>query len=388
MNDKTLKFQNKLNQKYNNEYIVLEEYINQTTKIKVKHLKCNNEFYIYPKSFISSRHKGCNFCRLKNKTKTNEMFINEMYNLVGDEYKLLTKYNKSNIKVKIKHNICGYEYYVTPSHFLRGERCPKCYGKNRKTTCEWQNEMNSISNNEYEVLEDYINNRTPILTLHKKCGNIWKISPSNFKKGHRCPKCAAEIIAEKLSFSHDDICNKIYKIVGNEYKILDTYKNNCTKIRFIHNKCGYIYSSSVANFLKGNRCPHCKVGSKGEEIIKKYLLDNNIKFKREYYFNDLRGSKNKPLRFDFCILDNDDNIKMLLEYDGRQHYIYEKSSFISYEDFINTKKRDKMKNDYCIKNNILLLRINYNYYNDLENILKLIILEKDSETIRKFMIHK
>ena len=40
------------------------------------------------------------------------MFINEMYNLVGDEYKLLTKYNKSNIKVKIKHNIFKFDISV------------------------------------------------------------------------------------------------------------------------------------------------------------------------------------------------------------------------------------------------------------------------------------
>ena len=51
MNDKTVKFQNKLNARYNNEYLVLGEYINQDTKIKVKHKKCNNEFYINPKNF-------------------------------------------------------------------------------------------------------------------------------------------------------------------------------------------------------------------------------------------------------------------------------------------------------------------------------------------------
>ena len=69
MNDKTVKFQNKLNARYNNEYLVLGEYINQDTKIKVKHKKCNNEFYINPKNFLSSRSKGCNICRINNRTK-------------------------------------------------------------------------------------------------------------------------------------------------------------------------------------------------------------------------------------------------------------------------------------------------------------------------------
>lgn len=41
-------------------------------------------------------------------------------------YTFLEKYNKMHDKIKIKHNDCGNIYYVTPNHFLRGKRCPKC----------------------------------------------------------------------------------------------------------------------------------------------------------------------------------------------------------------------------------------------------------------------
>ena len=68
--------------------------------------------------------------------KTTEEFRAEMKILTGEEYTLLSEYEKDNVHVKVKHNICGNEYKVTPSHFLQGKRCPNCairYGeKNNK----------------------------------------------------------------------------------------------------------------------------------------------------------------------------------------------------------------------------------------------------------------
>ena len=46
------------------------------------------------------------------------------------------------------------------------------------------------------------------------------------------------------------------------------------------------------------------------------------------------GKKNKPLRYDFCILNEIGEIELLIEYDGRQHFIYEESSFISYNEYL------------------------------------------------------
>ena len=98
------------------------------------------------------------------------------------------------------------------------------------------------------------------------------------------------------------------------------------------------------------------------------------------------GKKNKPLRYDFCILNKIGEIELLIEYDGRQHFIYEESSFISYNEYLELINNDKRKNKYCLDNNIQLIRIKYSYYKESDNILKLIVLEKDSETIRKFLV--
>ena len=87
--------------------------------------KCDKDhvFEMAWNSFQSGRR--CPKCHGKFK-KEHEEFSNEVYSLVKDEYTLLSKYEKDSIHIKIKHNECGHEYTVTPSHFLQGRRCPKC----------------------------------------------------------------------------------------------------------------------------------------------------------------------------------------------------------------------------------------------------------------------
>ena len=244
-----------------------------------------------------------------------------------------------------------------------------------------------MGDNEYTSLGQYINNRTKILIKHNKCNHEWEISPSNFIKGHRCPKCATEKIIKKLSLGHEEFSKRLKLLNEPDYILLDEYISNTQKITFKHLTCGKTFTTLPSNFIRGNRCPHCKVGSKGEEKIKKWLNDNNLKYTKEYWFEDLRGDKEKPLRFDFAILNNDQNLKLLIEYDGRQHFVYEESSMFTEEDFKKLQEHDKEKNQYCIDNNISLIRIDYKNYNNIENILRSVILEEDSETIRKFAIH-
>lgn len=98
--------------------------------------------------------------------------------------------------------------------------------------------------------------------------------------------------------------------------------------------------------------------SVGEWKINKILKDNNINFKREFTFPDLLGDNGGRLRFDFGVLDENNQIQYLIEYDGIQHF---KPNCFGQEDyyFLLLKKYDKIKEEYCKKNNIRLIRIPY-----------------------------
>ena len=62
---------------------------------------------------------------------TTESFKNDISNQYGDEYSLLSEYKGSHIKVKMRHNICGNEYEVSPNKFRSGRKCPFCANKMR-----------------------------------------------------------------------------------------------------------------------------------------------------------------------------------------------------------------------------------------------------------------
>lgn len=97
--------------------------------------------------------------------------------------------------------------------------------------------------------------------------------------------------------------------------------------------------------------------SLGEERIVSILQQAKIKFKREYIFNDLKSLKQRPLRYDFALFDNNDKIFALIEYDGQAHFKYNKHFHKNYRDFKYRQELDLIKNEYALKNNIPLFRI-------------------------------
>lgn len=94
------------------------------------------------------------------------------------------------------------------------------------------------------------------------------------------------------------------------------------------------------------------IRSKGEFQIEQLLKEHNINFQREYSFDNLKDKLS--LRFDFAIFNNKNELLGLIEYQGEQHYC--KSNGFYSEDLI---KHDKMKIDFCNKNNIKLKHIIY-----------------------------
>lgn len=99
--------------------------------------------------------------------------------------------------------------------------------------------------------------------------------------------------------------------------------------------------------------------SKGEFQIEQLLKENNINYKKEYIFEDLVDIL--PLRFDFAIFDNENNLCGLIEFQGEQHF--QNSNGFYSEDLI---RHDKMKKEYCLKNNIKLIEIFYKRNYDLK----------------------
>ena len=98
--------------------------------------------------------------------------------------------------------------------------------------------------------------------------------------------------------------------------------------------------------------------SRGEIKICDILDMAGLKYIEEYSFPDLVSSSGRPLRFDFAVFDDNDEIDFLIEFQGIQHY-EAKSKFGGAQGLYRQKYNDTQKRDYCQKHGITLVAIPY-----------------------------
>ena len=98
--------------------------------------------------------------------------------------------------------------------------------------------------------------------------------------------------------------------------------------------------------------------SRGEIKICDILDAAGLVYKEEYTFPDLVSSSGRPLRFDFCVFDDNGDIDFLIEYQGIQHY-EAKSKFGGAKGLYQQKYNDTQKRKYCQEHGYTLIAIPY-----------------------------
>ena len=272
-------------------------------------------------------------------------------------YELLSKEYIDNQTKLLVRCPCGHEYEVRYASFQQGRRCKTC--RDNKYRTSYEDVKNFIESIGYELLSDEYKNENKKIKVRCNKGHEYETRLSSLKEGCRCKKCITHEIAKNKKHSYEYIKNYIedfgYELLSSEY--------DCDSEKIIL-KCpkGHIYNTATfASFRQGNRCPICRE-SRGEKEVKRTLDKLNVKYEQQYKFEDCKIKLCLP--FDFYLFD----YNILIEYDGQQHF--EIVDFYGGLDkFIDTKIRDTIKNEYCRKNNIRLVRIPYWDFNEIEMIL-------------------
>ena len=275
-------------------------------------------------------------------------------------YKLLSSEYKNN-QSKL-HMICdkNHDIYMTYSAIRQGKRCNVCARKEqgRKKILPYEYVKEYIESRGYKLLStEYTRNNKKLKLICDK-GHEYEASFAHFQRGNRCPKCAIEKSSERYRLDYNYVKSYIesygYKLISKEYIKSDI------KLDMICDK-GHECSINWDNFKYGKRCGTCKE-STGERKINEVLTKLNIKFQRQYGFEDCK--LHKLLLFDFYLPD----YNCCIEFDGEQHYEIIKH-FGGVDKFINTKIRDTIKTEYCKKNDIKLIRIPYWEINNIDKII-------------------
>lgn len=366
-----------------NAYEFLSDYRSTREKIIVKHVSCGYVWSVRANDLITECRKNrepCPKCSKKIPI-SNDEFKEKVFEIVGNEYIFIEEFIDYTTPIKIRHNAsCSHEYLVKPSVFLnRGNRCQKCYfDSRRKKQSEFEKEVFELTSVEYKVVGKYKSAVSKIEFLHdvEECGNIFSMNPSEFLNGQRCPECSRKNASLKMRKTHDVFVEDVINIHGDVFDFLSEYQSSLGSMFIRHKECGYEWNVPVANMLREriqgvSLCPLCSGGlSHGETSISNFLSELGITFIPQYTFDDCIYKL--PLRFDFGIVDEENILKFLIEYDGRQHF--EPIDYFGGElSLTRQKEKDQIKNKYCADNNIPLYRIPYWDFDNIEAILNEIL---------------
>lgn len=335
-----------------------KEYIN--TKSKIYLIDSEGYKYLTTIDYMRSINNLDKFS-----TKNPNTIANIKLYLKINNYKnklVSTEYINSAERLEFTCEDCGNTYFISFLDLKNKSRtkCKICsggYKRNKKTIVEVIDKLN-----EYNLTimnkSEYINSASKFIVKDVE-GYKYEISLGEFiqynKKLDRFSIYNPNTIENiKLYLKLNNYSNELLSL---------EYINSDSKLLFTCEDCGEPYYVTFKHFrnAKQSRCKVCsKNQSKYESATEKYLIENKIKYEKEYRFTDCKD--NRCLPFDFVIFDNKDNLLSAIECDGHFHFNpieFKGSSRSATDRFETTKYHDDIKNNYCTENRINLLRIPY-----------------------------
>ena len=263
-------------------------------------------------------------------------------------------------------------YWVTMNCTICGKLIRKCWSYKSEYFCICSNHTKG-SNKRVSYTEvknfieqygckllstEYVNTCTDLL-IQCSCGNTFYRTFANFKSGsHTCRNCTNNRLRNMFRTPQDEVYEYV-KSIG--LSCLSDYVNSNEPLTLLCSE-GHKFKRSYSVLKSSHECPICK-GSVGLQQVIEWLSSHNIEFESEISFPNLLGMGGKPLHFDLGVRDINNNY-VLIEYDGEFHFSPSQSE--SYEII---RVHDSIKNIYCFKNNIKLIRIPFFKLNSLDFLL-------------------
>lgn len=315
---------------------------------------------------------------------TNDEFLAKVAKLQPD-VEVLDTYVTSSTRMRARCKRCGREWEADGGSLARGNGCIRCasvdrISKRRITTEDFRAKLSNISP-DIEVVGEYKSSTEKIHVKCLTCGHEWLSLPSNLLAGHGCRECMRINTGARCKSTHAEFIKKLSRIHP-EFKCVDDKENlYSSSIDHMQFKCpnGHIFSARPDHILHPMAgCPVCKE-SYGEQKIRRYLEDNGIPFESQKTFADCVYIRALP--FDFYI----EELNTAIEFDGHHHFAPIKH-FGGEEHFEATRLRDDIKTKYCRDNGIVLVRIPYWDYDNIERTLDAVINSRKKESEMKNLI--
>lgn len=348
---------------YNNSIEILK-YKNEKNPIKYKCLVCGKEYEYKCARNLFSKISLCNNCyepfKRWNKERLQQR-LSQIFVTSDIEVLSFTSMRKGG---QIKCCKCGeIENINNFSALLVARKNNFCNNCEKDKNIIYNHLQEELEKGQLKLIEwNGVNNKNKFQCL--KCGCIFNKKVTLKFSGKICPNCSK--VVNKFSLEN---AQKLLDIKGQqEYKLLQ-YKGMNNK-SLIKHQCGFCFTTRLSDFEKTRGCPKCyRKISKGKQKIMNFLNINNYNYIYQKRFKDL-----EKFSFDFCVFLN--NKMILLDFQGQQHY----KEIEIFDNLYVQQKRDKIKKDYCLANNIPLIEIPYW---EIENIEKFLQLKFNDYLVRE-----
>lgn len=313
--------------------LIVGTYVNNETKILIQ---CDKGHTWEAEPHSIKKGSWCLKCSGRCPIQAREDF----YRIVDEKDGIvLGTYINTTSKVLIQ---CGegHQWETTPRNVKTRRWCPKCggtsCGQGRETFYRILNEKGGIA------LNDYTNNRTKVLIQCNK-GHQWETTPSCIKIGTWCPECSG--------VTPEQARDKFYNIIHERGGIaLSEYVNSTTKV-LVQCEKGHRWYTTSTNIGNNRWCPTCNM-SKGELMVRTFLIHNQIPFEEQYTIPELPRKK-----YDFYAFYN--NRYFLIEYDGKQHFEYADYFHKTPNSFEENRQVDILKHTTGKQLGYVMIRIDY-----------------------------
>ena len=367
------------------------KYSKSTSYIRVKCPYCGKEYDILLSSF-NKGNKCTNCCHSYENSFAYhiQVELGESLNKYWDwENNTVNPYmiykNTPKFKIYIKCTKVDYHksHKTTPNRFFYNNGCPYC--KNMIIHPRDSFGQYLIDTYGNDAIEKYWSSKNTLdpfkLSPKSSIKKVWilcqekdyhnenggyLVTLNNFYKGNRCSYCYNRKVHKLDSFGALYPEKVKYWSSNNDKSPYEVSPMTHKKYKFICEKCGKEFERRLSALNRNNIgviCRECSA-SQLEQCAKEILDKYNIKYKREYFYEDLFGIGNKNLRFDFYLTD----YNLLIECQGEQHEKWQKT-WQTEEDFERQLEHDRRKKEYAKEHDIDLLEIWYYDIDNIENIL-------------------
>ena len=320
---------------------------------------------------LNKAQNGCAYC---NGYPLPEWYVMDKKEKINPNIKILEPYKNMTTIMKclcLKHNEPTNK---SMQDILNGEGCKYC-GAEKLSEQHFMTdeEVQRMINEKFDHIKVIkylgIHNSNSIWFCEKHKKEFKKTLSVMLRKENEsagCDECLLERKREIYAYSLEEATELLHKIHP-QVDIIGDYINTTTPTLFRCNEHNHEFTSTWDYVVSRISCCNKSRKNYKEEQVCQLIESWGYKIERGKTFKDCKDINVLP--FDCYLTD----FNTIVEYDGEQHFYPIKHGSQTEEDAIEklkyTQKHDEMKNEYCNKNGINLIRIPYTEFENVDSFL-------------------